>query len=227
MMPDKSLLVVIPAMNEAATIAAIVAKLRAQGRDVLVVDDGSTDNTADIALQQGARVMPLVNNMGAWNATQAGIRYALQHAYQNVVCMDADGQHCPDAIAGMLNYSQQQQADVVIAAFPARGGLAKKVTWTFFKRLSGLNINDLTSGFRLYRLPAMQELARTRATMLDYQDVGVLLILQNAGLRIAEMETTMQQRRDGKSRIFSSWLKILYYLWYTTLLCFSKRTPIK
>src|SRR5690606_9213715 len=103
--PDRSerVLIVIPALNEAEDIGGVIAQVRAQGPiDVLVVDDGSTDGTAAVALLSGATVLRAPLWQGAWGAIQTGIRYAVRHGYSGVVTMDADGQHEPAYLTRML-----------------------------------------------------------------------------------------------------------------------------
>ena len=73
----------------------------------------------------------------------------------------------------------------------------------------------------------MLTIASRQATLLEYQDVGVLMLLKQHNLTIAEIDTTMCCRISGKSRIFNSWLRVFYYLLYTSLLCLSKTTPVK
>ncbi len=213
-------LVVIPAMNESATIYQVVHSARAQGFDVLVVDDASSDDTAAVARQAGAQVVSLLFNIGAWNAIQTGLRYALKYHYQYCITMDADGQHLSQSIPQML--AKSQQADVIIAACTQRGDLNRKIAWAVFRKISNLSINDLTSGFRLYNKKAMLLLAAPRATLIEFQDVGVLLLLQQNGLKIVEIDTRMAAREAGKSRIFYSWQRIFYYMAYTLLLSISK-----
>ena len=218
-------LVIIPAMNEAKTIGLVIDEVIAQGFSVLVIDDGSTDNTVAIARNLGAVVIPLTFNIGAWNATQAGVRYALKHQFTSVISMDADGQHSPETLPDLLDASLIN--DVVIASCIQRGSIGRRLTWTFFKYAAGFNFNDLTSGFRIYNKQAMLILASRQATLLEYQDVGILMLLMKHNLSITEINTTMSCRIEGKSRIFNSWLQVFYYLLYTSLLCLSKTTPIK
>ncbi len=218
-------LVIIPAMNEEKTIGMVIEDVLAKGFSVLVIDDGSHDNTVTIARTSGAIVIPLTFNVGAWNATQAGIRYALKHHFSSVISMDADGQHSPDTLLNLLDASLRN--DVVIASCVQRGSLGRRLTWAFFKYAAGFNFNDLTSGFRIYNKNAMLILASRQATLLEYQDVGILMLLMKHHLSITEINTQMSCRISGKSRIFNSWRQVFYYLFYTSLLCLSKTNPIK
>ena len=214
-------LIVIPARNESATIGALLASLHSQGyRQVLVVDDLSDDGTGDIARAGGAMVLRPVLGLGAWGGMQAGIRYGLREGFGRVITMDADGQHEVGELPTLL--AACSRADVVIGAFPQRASRLRRIAWTWFRLLTGLALTDLTSGFRCYRRPAMEVLASGEATLLDYQDVGTLLLLRKAGLRIIEVPVTMKERVDGISRIFNSWLSVGRYMAVTTLLCLSR-----
>jgi glycosyltransferase involved in cell wall biosynthesis len=217
----RRLLAVIPALNEAADIAEVIEKVRAYpGMDVLVVDDGSTDETAAVALVSGAKVLRAPLWQGAWGAIQTGLRYALRHGYSGVVTMDADGQHEPEYLPRLLEAASQ--ADVVIAACPSRGSRMRHIAWTYFRFLTGFNLDDLTSGFRYYNADACRLLVREEATLLDYQDIGVLLLLRHARLRIAEVPVEMNPRKHGASRVFSSWWTVARYMAETTLLCMAR-----
>ncbi len=224
---SSSCLVIIPAMNEEKTIAQVVSKVKELGFNVLVIDDNSHDNTVFLARENGALVIPLVYNIGAWNATQTGFQYALKKAYQSVITMDADGQHDPLTIADLIRAQKQTKANVIIASYTARGNLNRQIVWRFFNWLTDININDLTSGYRLYDHRALKVIASREATLLEYQDVGVLLLLAKHHLSLTEIETQMGHRIDGVSRIFKSWLHIVYYLLYTSILCLSKLKTIK
>jgi hypothetical protein len=94
--------------------------------------------------------------------------------------------------------------------------------------ISGFQLQDLTSGFRYYDRQAIELLAQEEATLLDYQDIGVLLILRKAGLRIVEVPVSMNTRLVGRSRIFNSWFSVAIYMLTTTLLCFARwEVPVK
>jgi glycosyltransferase involved in cell wall biosynthesis len=220
-LPPDRLLIVIPALNEADCIGEVIEQARSFGGvDVLVVDDGSTDDTAAVAMLAGARVLRAPLWQGAWGAMQTGIRYAVRHGYTAVVTMDADGQHEPSYLPQLIEAGRG--ADVVIAACPSRGSRMRHVAWAYFRFLTGLRFDDLTSGFRLYNSRACRLLAMEEATLLDYQDLGVLLLLRRAGLDIAEISVSMNARRSGASRVFSSWWTVGRYMLETTLLCLAR-----
>ena len=215
--------VIIPAHAEAHTIAEVVGEVRAAtGWPVVVADDASPDATIAQAREAGAAVLPLAARLGAWGATQTGIRYARRHEYALAVTMDADGQHLGSSIRALVAPILRGEADVVIGACTTRGSLARQLAWRFFRFLTGLGVGDLTSGFRAYNRTALAVLTTRDATLLDYQDIGVLNLIRAAGLRMAEVEVPMQPRAIGKSRVFSSWLAVANYLMKTLILCLSK-----
>jgi glycosyltransferase involved in cell wall biosynthesis len=218
-------LVIIPAKNEEKTISSVLKAITEKGFKVIVIDDASTDNTKIIAKNSGAIVIPLSLNIGAWNATQAGVRYALKNNYNFCITMDADGQHSAATLDKLLLAADHH--DVVIASCLQRGTLGRRIAWSFFKKIAGFNVSDLTSGFRIYNKQAMKVIASRQATLLEYQDVGVLMLLTQKQFSMVEIETKMSSRMEGKSRIFGSWLQVFYYMLYTSLLSISKVTPIK
>ncbi len=220
-------LVVIPAKNEALTIQNVIQDIRKQGiEDILVVDDQSTDETAQLAESAGALVLRPVLSLGAWGAMQAGMRYALRKKYDYLITMDADGQHEAKHIHNLLEPILKQEADASIGAFPARGSNARRFAWAVFRMITGLGFEDLTSGFRAYNLRAYSNLCEEGASSLDYQDIGVLLRLRRNGIQMVEVPVQMQLRNQGQSRIFSSWLAVAGYLLKTTLICFADRATL-
>lgn len=220
---DHKLIAIIPARNEEATVGTVVRRIKEiVGCDVLVVDDASTDRTAQNARESGATVLSLASQLNAWGATQTGFRYAVKRGFQAAVTLDSDGQHLAESAHSLLPYLFDKKADVVIGAFPQRGSQARKIAWSFFRRLTGLSCEDLTSGLRAYNAAAMRMLASPKATILDYQDLGVLLLLRKSGFTIMEVPVIMRQRAAGKSKIFDNWFTVARYMVQTFILCLSK-----
>lgn len=213
----------IPAYNEETTVGSIVSQVRQRwGLPVVVIDDCSTDATVRTARAAGATVLPLLVQLGAWGAIQTGLRYALRQGYQTAITLDADGQHEPESIGALLEPLAGGLADVSIGAYPERASRARQVAWSYFRKLTGLKLEDVTSGFRAYNQAAMTVLASREASLLDYQDVGVLLILRRKGLHIVEVPVSMQPRVAGASRVFRSWWVVGKYMLHTSLLCLAR-----
>ena len=216
--------VVIPALNEAATLSVLLPQLSNIGAaEVIIVNDCSEDSTMAAAAQHDVTVISLLEGLGAWGATQAGLRYAAKKRYDYVITMDADGQHLPSEIPKLQRCAKKTGADVVIGSCRQRGSLPRRMAWKTFSLLSGVAIEDPTSGFRLYMRSTLPILTSGKATLLEYQDMGILLALVRSGLNIQESEVEMRSRSFGKSRIFSSWASVCYYMTCTLLLIASKR----
>jgi glycosyltransferase involved in cell wall biosynthesis len=212
-----------PARDEAATVGSVVEGVRRTlGCTVLVVDDASTDSTSDAARAAGATVLTLPLGLGAWGATQAGIRYARRHGFQHAITLDADGQHLPESLPLLLAAKAATGANVVIGTCIGRLSRAKRIAWQYLRLLTGLRLNDFTSGLRLYDVQAIEVLAGQEASLLDYQDVGVLMLLSRSGLSIAETPVEMVPRRAGRSRVFASWPVVARYMMHTTVLCLAQ-----
>lgn len=217
-------LVVIPAFNEERDIRRVLGEIEQQcGFPVVVVDDCSSDRTVEIARAAGATVLPLPVQLGAWSATQTGIRYAFRRGFDYVLTMDADGQHEAVWIDRLLAPVMQGECDVSIGCCVRRGSRLRKFAWVLLKWVSALSLEDITSGFRCYNREAICLLSSWPATLLEFQDVGVLVMLKNANLKISDVRVTMLPRRTGNSRVFHSWFAVIYYMCYTVLLGFSKR----
>ena len=221
--PEPDLLIVIPAHDEEATIGGVLDGLAAQiGCDRLVVSDASRDSTTAIARAAGAQVIEVSQQIGAWGATQTGLRWARRRGYERAATLDGDGQHCPASLAALVRAQRETGADVVIGTYPERLSRPKRLAWAWFRTLTGLAVEDLTSGLRVYGPRALRLLASAEATLLDYQDVGVLLLLRKYGLSVHEVPVTMYPRQAGQSRVFSSWFTVARYMLQTTLLCIAR-----
>ncbi len=226
--PFRDCLIVIPAYNEAATVADVVGGVCAAFREcgdsghmILVVSDASDDDTAEQARAAGAQVLELPNRLGAWGAIQTGLRYAHRQGYRRVLTLDADGQHLPESLPALLD-ALDAGCDVAIGTCPQRLSTPKRIAWAYFRLLTGLDVHDITSGLRGYGAKAIALLARQEASLLDYQDIGVLMLLSGQGMTIRELPVSMREREVGRSRIFSNWFVVARYMVHTTVLCIAR-----
>ncbi|MEP5766276.1 MAG: glycosyltransferase family 2 protein [Halieaceae bacterium] len=216
--------VIIPAYNEEATIAEVIGEVRvvAPELDIIVVNDRSTDGTAAVLATAGVIQINLAVNLGAWAATQAGLRYAVTHDYDFVVTMDADGQHLPSTLPALISRFAEDPEAIVVGECVRRGSRSRRFAWRYFRAITGLSVQDLTSGLRVYGREAIKLLSSREATMLEYQDVGVLLLLRRHGFDIHEVSIEMQERAVGGSHVFRTWLSVLYYMVYTSIMSVAK-----
>jgi glycosyltransferase involved in cell wall biosynthesis len=216
-------LIVIPCFNEASTLNLVIGGLHEMGWEhVVVIDDASLDMSSSIASQSGAEVISLPINIGAWGAIQTGIRYALEHGYSRIVTVDADGQHLPE-YASHLTAALDHGANIVVGSCPERANGYKRLVWRMFSFLSGLKIEDLTSGFRAYDARTMELMISNEGSALDYQDVGVLLLAHRHGLIIKEVPVRMLSRPFGTSKVFPSFWSLILHVLATSLISWLRR----
>ncbi|MDA0164760.1 glycosyltransferase family 2 protein [Solirubrobacter ginsenosidimutans] len=213
-------LVVIPAYNEAATVAAVTGRVHdlAPFCDVLVVNDGSTDATATRAREAGATVLELPFNLGIGGAVQAGFVYAKENGYRYMVQVDGDGQHDPSEIETLQGVMDSDPAlDMVcgsrflvpgeyLAPISRRTGI--HVFAFLLSRIVGQRVTDPTSGFRLYNRRAIELFATDYPH--DYPEVEAVLMLHTQRLRMAEVPVRMFERGGGRSSISTG--KSFYYM---------------
>lgn len=215
-----SSLLIIPAHNEARNIGQVLAEVRDTGLelDILVVDDFSTDGTAEIAARAGARVLRLPCNLGYGGAVQSGFRYAVHYGYDFGILMDADGQHAAHCIADLLQVVQSAEADVALGSrflgrMEYQTTLAKRLGMAFFSQvvsqITGRRITDPTSGFQALNREVMMFFAGDNYPV-DFPDADTILLLHFAGFRVREVPVVMRGRLSGQS-MHSSW-KPLYYV---------------
>lgn len=210
--------VIIPALDEAATVREVVAGVLRHGCDVFVVDDASSDGTGRAAREAGAEVLTMPFTCGAWNATQAGLLHAMKRGgYPAFLTMDGDGQHDPDCIPALMAHGAATGADVVIGSCPQRGCPARQWAWSLFSSLTRLPVRDFTSGLRLYSRRAVRNVLTGEAALYDYQDLGVLLLLRRRSMTLAEVPVNMHPRRSGGSKVFSTRRDVAAYMVKTGL----------
>jgi hypothetical protein len=176
--------------------------------DVLVVDDGSRDRTAEIARVAGVGVVRLPFNLGIGGAVQTGYRYAQRNGYDIAIQFDGDGQHVAAEIAELIAPVRSGRADIVVGSrFLDRGKyrppLFRKIgIWLFSRILSliiGYPVTDTTSGFRAVNARVIAFFARLYPE--DYPEVESLVLLHRAGMRIEEIAAKMRDRTGGRSSI--------------------------
>ncbi len=196
-------LVVIPAYNEADTVAQVVDRVAIVGYPVLVVDDGSADGTATAAMGAGATVITMPVNLGVGGAMRAGFKYAIRHGYQRVVQVDADLQHPPEAIPTLIA-AADGGADLVIGSRFAEGyktegyrKMAMRTVSATVSRMVGVHLDDVTSGFRVVSEPLLSRFADRYPAEYLGDTVESLLQAHASGATIVQVSVPMEQRAGG------------------------------
>jgi glycosyltransferase involved in cell wall biosynthesis len=206
-------MVFIPAWNEEASLPAVLADCRAElpDADVVVIDDGSTDATADVARAHGADVVSFPTNRGLKSGIAEGYRQALKRGYDYCGRLDADGQHPAAELARMLELVRAGDCDVAIGSrfLPASGEGGEKykpaperVVGTSLLRLLmrlrlGQPISDGTSGLYAVDRSALELLADDY--ICEAPEVEALMRITDAKLRLVEVPVHMRQREHGES----------------------------
>lgn len=201
----REVLVLVPALNEQDTVAGVVRAVRERiGADVLVIDDGSTDATAELARGAGAAVVSHPTNMGVGVALRSGFRYAVEHSYRAAVQIDADGQHDPLSAAALLAPVLDDTADLVVGSRFANGyevGVLRSMGMRMLSRMVsrrvGITITDTTSGFRAFSTRTLALFAESYPAKYLSDTVEALLLAHDADLRIVELPAQMHDRQGG------------------------------
>ena len=215
----RAVLVIVPAHNEAESLGGVLAELRqhAGDYDVLVVNDGSTDETAAVARAAGYPVLDMCFNLGIGGAVQAGFKYALEHGYEIAVQLDGDGQHPPDQLDALVAPVRAGECEMSIGSRFLGGGdyegsVSRRVGTRILSWIcvvvTGRRITDATSGFRAFGPKALRYLASFYPA--DYPEPEAIVLLSRRGLAIREVSVRMRPRQAGRSSI--SGLGTVYYM---------------
>jgi glycosyltransferase involved in cell wall biosynthesis len=207
--------VFIPAWNEEENLPGVLTNLAEElpDVDVLVVDDGSTDRTADVARDHGANILSLGSNRGLPTGIAAGYRWALDHGYAYCGRVDADGQHPPAELARLLAIVKRGECDVAVGSrFVSGDGYepyrylpspARRLGTALLRRAMRVVLRrpfaDATSGLYAVNAAALPVLARPFQT--EAPEVEALIRLSDAGLRVEEVPARMDPRAGGESKL--------------------------
>ena len=227
-MTAERVLIVIPAYNEAARVAAVVRDVRGvlPSADVLVVDDGSADHTGREAIRAGASVVTMPVNSGYGAALQTGYKYAVRHGYRIIGQLDADGQHEAKYLLPMLEALESDGCDVVIGSrFLGRDGhyrapAARRAGIELFSRiataLTRQHVTDPTSGFQVLSSDVAKFFC-TDVYPADYPDADMLILLHRSGFRLDEVPVQM---RPSAGESMHGGHRSLYYVYKMLLSIF-------
>jgi len=205
---------IIPAYNEEKTIKEVV-EVALKYSDVLVVDDGSTDNTFSIANKSGSLVIKHDKNLGKGAAIKTGFKNALDNEYEIFVVMDGDGQHDPEFISALV--SKMDDADIVIGSrfkgsdpdsMPVQRRFSNKLTTEIIKFVTGYHITDSQSGFRSFSISA----ARVFSDIIydDYRYESEMFFQALKYKMVIKEQQIFCKYQDEKSHI--TWIHVLNYI---------------
>ena len=210
---------IVPALNEEGSIGRVIDEVRAfdPELDVVVIDDGSVDRTAEAARAKGAIVLRLPFNLGIGGAVQTGFRYAHEHGYDLAVRVDGDGQHDPAQLAAVAEPVLAGETDICVGSrFFSNDGYRSSASrrvgirvlaWTA-SRITGQRVTDPTSGFQALNRDGIALFAADYPH--DYPEVEALVMVEKHRLRLREVLVSMREREHGRSSITAA--RSIYYM---------------
>lgn len=226
------LLVIIPAFNEQEALGGLLDEFAglpsdaSVERQIVVVDDGSADRTAEVARSRGVRLLRLCRNLGIGGAVQAGLQLAHREAFDAAVQIDGDGQHPPAELARLLAATRAEVApDLVVGTrfhadadgtgfrSTALRRLGSRWLRGLLRVVTGKPFTDPTSGFRLYGPRALRLFSDTYP--YDFPEPESLAMARASGLVVTEVHVEMRERQGGQSSI--SGTKSIYYMLKVTI----------
>ena len=221
-------LIVIPVLNEEKTVGSLLDSIFELDLpcDVLVVNDGSTDNTVKIVKRPGVHVLSHVLNLGYGAALHTGLLYAEKCHYSAIITMDGDGQHIPSEIVHLIHCFETTEADVIIGSrylddSAYRMNFIRNIGRLFFSHVTYLTtsrrIRDVTSGFQLLSREAARFLSESDFPS-DYPDANILILLELSGYKIKEIPVRMNPAPSKDSIHYG--LRPLFYIYKMILSIF-------
>lgn len=207
---SRELLILVPAYNEELSVGITIESIRAHAphRPILVVDDGSIDGTLKVARKHGGTVITLPRHLGLGGAVQTGYKLAYEEGFENVIRLDADGQHPPEKITELLDVLKRSGCEVVIGsrfvgelwrAQPGLRGLGTRLFRFLLRPILGRWVYDPTSGFIGVNRKALAVFAA--AFPLEYPEIEMLVVLQRRTYQFAEVPCQMRPRVAGASTL--------------------------
>lgn len=232
-MEKKKVLIIIPAYNEAENIVKVVNEVFDTNEvlDVVVINDGSKDETLKKAKQTKAKVIDLPNNLGIGGAVQTGMLYANKNEYDIAIQLDGDGQHDPSYIKQMVQKIEEGYDMVIGSRFVEKTAyqqtffrmLGINITSILIKRITGVKIHDTTSGFRAVNKGIIEEFAKQYPYDYPEPETNMKMILKKK--KILEMPVEMRKRIAGKS--FITPIKSVKYMVKVTLSLMMAKLKLK
>ena len=218
---------IVPAYNEAASVASVIEEIRAvdPDLDIVVIDDGSRDGSAAAAERAGARVVRLPFNLGIGGAMQTGYQYAREHGFDLAVQIDGDGQHDPRELPKLLEPILDGRADMAVGTRFGSGrryrpAFARRIGIELFAWLVTLivrqRVTDTTSGFRAVNREGILLFASDYPH--DYPEVETTVLVFRHKLRMEEVPVEMRTRASGRSSI--TFFRSIYYMVKVSLALF-------
>ncbi len=222
-------LALVPAYNEGEAVSGVVRGVFGYISDVLVVDDGSTDDTAAEAAAAGAKVVRFERNCGKGAALKAGFDAAREMGFTHVLTLDADGQHDPGDIPLFIQEAEKSDADIVLGSrmadlgsMPCLRRMSNRVSSRLISKVAGQRIRDSQSGYRLLKVQSLDRMA-FRATRYEAES-EMLISAACRGLRIVEVPIkTIYGAEKSKYRTLRDTIRFFWAVFLTYLR--TKRSP--
>lgn len=221
---DKKILLIIPAYNEENNILNVYKSIENYNKenktnyDVIVINDGSKDNTYKVCLDNNIPVINLIHNLGIGGAVQTGYKYALENDYDIAIQFDGDGQHNVEYVKDLIKPITSGEADLVIGSrFVKKNNIGYKATFArligiriisfFIKLFCGKKVYDTTSGFRACNKNLIKHFSLSYP--IEYPEPVSTVEIARNGYTFKEVSVVMNTRKEGKSSI-ASWHKAYY-----------------